>query len=36
MNPELIERIYECAFLPEKWPEVLAQFEKMQMRASDG
>ena len=29
MNPELIERIYECAFLPEKWPEVLAQFAKI-------
>jgi DNA-binding CsgD family transcriptional regulator len=29
MDPDLIDRIYECAFVPERWPEVLHSLAKM-------
>ena len=29
MNPQLIDRIYECAFLPDLWPGVLDELAKM-------
>jgi DNA-binding CsgD family transcriptional regulator len=29
LDPQLIDRIYECAFAPERWPEVLLQCAKI-------
>lgn len=29
MDPHLVDRIYECAFVPEMWPEVLGELAKI-------
>ena len=29
MQPDLIDRIYECSFVPELWPDVLDELARM-------
>jgi hypothetical protein len=34
VNPELIDRIYECSFVPELWPKVLGEVGRMSETAA--
>jgi hypothetical protein len=29
LNPELIDRIYECSLVPELWPDVLEELRRI-------
>ena len=33
MDPELVDRIYECAFMPDEWPKAFGELGCVRDRA---